>query len=208
MVVNGYGWHERKQPPTSDELLAANRNWYLYMIDRFTPARCMFESNFPVDRLSCSYTVLWNQFKKLTKDFSAGDRSAMFHDTASRYIGFPERDACAVAGLPERRGRDRRRSLHIRVLFSTAPPESQARTTWCRTIQGAPLCLKMSGRRSAPFCWRRPPDPGKRSDAPRSRLKPAIRSCSLSATSAPNRPNASRPWSGKVRPPFAPSTIT
>jgi len=89
MVMNGYGWHERKQPPTSDELLAANRDWYLYVIDRFTPARCMFESNFPVDRLSCSYTVLWNQFKKLTKDFSAKERGAMFHDTASRVYRLP-----------------------------------------------------------------------------------------------------------------------
>jgi predicted TIM-barrel fold metal-dependent hydrolase len=84
MVVNGYGWHERKSPPTSDELLSANRDWYLYTIDQFGPSRCMFESNFPVDRLSCSYTVVWNQFKKLTKDFSAAERSAMFHDTAMR----------------------------------------------------------------------------------------------------------------------------
>src|SRR5437867_3554438 len=89
MVVNGYGWHERKQPPTSDDLLAANRDWYLYMIDRFSPTRCMFESNFPVDRLSCSYTVVWNQFKKLTKGFSASDRSAMFHDTAMRVYRLP-----------------------------------------------------------------------------------------------------------------------
>src|SRR5215510_5609928 len=89
MVVNGYRWHERKQPPTSDELLAANRDWYLYMIDRFGPARCMFESNFPVDRLSCSYTVLWNQFKKLTRSFSADERSAMFHDTAIRVYRLP-----------------------------------------------------------------------------------------------------------------------
>jgi predicted TIM-barrel fold metal-dependent hydrolase len=44
----------------------------------------MFESNFPVDRLSCSYTALWNQFKKLTKDFSADERASMFHDTAMR----------------------------------------------------------------------------------------------------------------------------
>jgi predicted TIM-barrel fold metal-dependent hydrolase len=84
MVVNGYGWHERKQPPTSDDLLAANRDWYLYMIDHFGPGRCMFESNFPVDSLSCSYTVLWNQFKKLTKGFSGSERAAMFHDTAMR----------------------------------------------------------------------------------------------------------------------------
>src|SRR2546421_12891034 len=62
---------------------------YLYTIDHFGPGRCMFESNFPVDRLSCSYTVLWNQFKKLTKDFSAGERSAMFHDTASRVYRLP-----------------------------------------------------------------------------------------------------------------------
>ncbi len=84
MVVNGYGWHERERPPTSDELLAANRDWYLHTIEQFGPDRCMFESNFPVDRLSCSYTVLWNQFKKLTRDFSPGERAAMFHDTAAR----------------------------------------------------------------------------------------------------------------------------
>src|ERR1051326_6261474 len=40
MVVNGYGWHERKSPPTSDELLSANRDWYLYTIDQFGPSRC------------------------------------------------------------------------------------------------------------------------------------------------------------------------
>jgi L-fuconolactonase len=89
MIVNGYGWHERKQPPTSDELLRANRDWYMYMIDRFGPTRCMFESNFPVDRLSCSYTVLWNQFKKLTKSFSADERADMFHDTAMRVYRLP-----------------------------------------------------------------------------------------------------------------------
>src|SRR5262245_3089308 len=92
MVVNGYGWHERKQPPTSDELLAANREWYLYMIDHFTPARCMFESNFPVDKLSCSYRVLWNQFKKLTKNFSPAERAAMFHDTAMRVYRLPRQE--------------------------------------------------------------------------------------------------------------------
>ncbi|MGE3512338.1 MAG: amidohydrolase [Vicinamibacterales bacterium] len=84
MVVNGLGWHTRKRPPTSDELLEANRPWYLHTIEQFGPRRCMFESNFPVDRLSCSYTVLWNQFKKLTASFSADERKALFHDTALR----------------------------------------------------------------------------------------------------------------------------
>ncbi|MGD9892634.1 MAG: amidohydrolase [Dehalococcoidia bacterium] len=90
MVVNGYGWHERERPPTSDELLAANRDWYLYAIEQFGPQRCMFESNFPVDRLSCSYTALWNQFKKLSRGFSAEERTAMFHDTAKRVYRLPD----------------------------------------------------------------------------------------------------------------------
>ena len=90
MEVNGYGWHEREQPPSSDELLAANRDWYNYMFDQFGPDRCMFESNFPVDKLSCSYTVLWNQFKKLTAGFSPDERAAMFHDTAKRVYRLPQ----------------------------------------------------------------------------------------------------------------------
>ena len=84
MPVNGFGWHERERPPTSDELLEENRRWYLHAIEAFGPDRCMFESNFPVDRASCSYTVLWNQFKKLSADFSESERAAMFHDTAAR----------------------------------------------------------------------------------------------------------------------------
>jgi L-fuconolactonase len=90
MIINGFGWHEREQPPTSDELLAANRDWYLYAIEQFGPNRCMFESNFPVDKLSCSYTVLWNQFKKLTQGFSKEQRAAMFHDTAKRVYRLPD----------------------------------------------------------------------------------------------------------------------
>src|SRR4051812_34781453 len=55
MVVNGYGWHQRKQPPTSDELLAANRDWYLHMIDRFTPARRRTQRN---QRQACLQSVV------------------------------------------------------------------------------------------------------------------------------------------------------
>ncbi|MFN0146714.1 MAG: amidohydrolase family protein, partial [Dehalococcoidia bacterium] len=84
MPVNGFKWHERERPPTSDELIAVNAPWYMHSIEAFGPSRCMFESNFPVDRASCSYTVLWNQFKKLTKSFRADERAAMFAGTAAR----------------------------------------------------------------------------------------------------------------------------
>lgn len=84
MAVNGFGWHKRDLPPTSDELAEATRDWYLHSIDIFGPERCMFESNFPVDKLSCSYGVLWNAFKKIAKGFSESEKQNLFHDTAKR----------------------------------------------------------------------------------------------------------------------------
>jgi L-fuconolactonase len=84
MEVNGYGWEHRASPPTSAELAQATRRYFDHTIERFTPSRCMFESNFPVDKLSCSYTVLWNSFKLLSKGYSADERAALLHDTAAR----------------------------------------------------------------------------------------------------------------------------
>jgi predicted TIM-barrel fold metal-dependent hydrolase len=44
----------------------------------------MFESNFPVDRLSINYHVLWNAFKKMTADFSEDEKHALFYGTAEK----------------------------------------------------------------------------------------------------------------------------
>jgi predicted TIM-barrel fold metal-dependent hydrolase len=84
MDVNGFAWHERGKPPTSSELLEANRHYYEHTIELFGTDRCMFESNFPVDKMSCSYAVLWNMFKQLTESFSTSERAQLFHDTATR----------------------------------------------------------------------------------------------------------------------------
>jgi predicted TIM-barrel fold metal-dependent hydrolase len=84
MPLNGFGWHKREQLPGSDELRKATERYYLHTIDKFGPERCMFESNFPVDKVSCSYAVLWNEFKKMTADFRDEEKDAMFHDTAAR----------------------------------------------------------------------------------------------------------------------------
>ncbi len=84
MDINGYHWEDRPKPPTSEELVTATRRYFDTMIEAFGVDRCMFESNFPVDKLSCSYTVLWNSFKRMTADFSAAERAALFHDTAAR----------------------------------------------------------------------------------------------------------------------------
>lgn len=83
MPINGFGLHKRDLPPSSDEIVAATGHYHRKAIELFGPERCMFESNFPVDKQSCSYAVLWNAFKKIAADFSAADKAWLFHDTAA-----------------------------------------------------------------------------------------------------------------------------
>ena len=84
MAVNGFGWHEKPKPPSSEELMEMTRPYYEYTIEQFGIDRCLFESNFPVDKLSCSYGVLWNSFKRLTADYSDDEKAMLFHDAAAR----------------------------------------------------------------------------------------------------------------------------
>jgi len=84
MPDNGFGWHTAERPPTSDEFVEAQRRYYVHTIEQFGPGRCMFESNFPVDRFSLSYRVVWNGFKKMIADFTPDERDAMLRGTASR----------------------------------------------------------------------------------------------------------------------------
>ena len=89
MAINGFGFHKNARPATSEELAAATRDYHLHMIDCFGVDRCMFESNFPVDKVSCSYRVLWNSFKRLAAGFSEAEKAALFHDTAARVYAVP-----------------------------------------------------------------------------------------------------------------------
>ena len=84
MAIAGFGWHQRERPPTSLELQETLEPYYLHCIEQFGVDRCMFESNFPVDKASCSYTVLWNFFKRMTQGFSGAERKALFSGTAER----------------------------------------------------------------------------------------------------------------------------
>jgi predicted TIM-barrel fold metal-dependent hydrolase len=67
-----------------DWTVASLRRLVLEAIDCFGPSRCMFASNFPVDKLMRSYAALWQAYDQITCDFSIGERAAMFHDTAAR----------------------------------------------------------------------------------------------------------------------------
>ncbi len=89
MPDNGWGWHRAERPPTSDEFVAAQGAWYRHMIDCFGPERCMFESNFPVDRTAIGYPVLWNAFKKIAANCDEVARDALFSGTARRVYDLP-----------------------------------------------------------------------------------------------------------------------
>lgn len=84
MPRTGFDWHDREKPIGSEELAASMAPLMEYCIEKFGPERSMFESNFPVDKVSYSYNVLYNAFKRLSKGYSASERANMFHDTASR----------------------------------------------------------------------------------------------------------------------------
>jgi len=84
MRVSGFDFHAREIPPSSQDMADAWRGHVEEAIAIFSAQRCMFESNFPVDKGSCSYAVLWNAFKRLTANASPAEKAALFHGTAAR----------------------------------------------------------------------------------------------------------------------------
>lgn len=83
MIVCGARWHERAMPPSSLELAEAWQPYVETCVDLFGANRCMFESNFPVDKAMYSYRTLWNTFKLLTARYSDDERAALFAKTAA-----------------------------------------------------------------------------------------------------------------------------
>jgi predicted TIM-barrel fold metal-dependent hydrolase len=90
MKISGYGWHKRDQPPSSEELATMTAPYYLHCIEHFGADRCMFESNFPVDKVTCSYHLLWNAFKRIAADCSAAEKADLFCGSATRFYRLDE----------------------------------------------------------------------------------------------------------------------
>mmetsp|Transcript_24407 Transcript_24407/g.66628 ORF Transcript_24407/g.66628 Transcript_24407/m.66628 type:complete len:431 (-) Transcript_24407:78-1370(-) len=84
MCRTGFHWDDRPTPPSSAELAEAWAPYFRVVLDAFGVSRCMFASNFPVDRVSCDYTVLWNAYKLIVKDYSQEDKQALFYGNAKR----------------------------------------------------------------------------------------------------------------------------
>lgn len=84
MRVVGHDFDHAPRPPSSEQLAAAWRPVIETCIALFGAVRCMFESNFPVDKGMCAHPVLWNAFKRLAAGASAEEKAALFAGTATR----------------------------------------------------------------------------------------------------------------------------
>ena len=85
MVLNGYQFETNSTPPSSLELAELWSPYFETTIEAFGTNRCMFESNFPVDKVTSTYAVYWNCFKRIAQNASTGEKQQLFHDTAKRF---------------------------------------------------------------------------------------------------------------------------
>jgi predicted TIM-barrel fold metal-dependent hydrolase len=85
MRINGWDFHEKADPPSSETLAAAWKPYVETCIEAFGASRCMFESNFPVDKGSYGYAAFWNACKLLAKGAGDAERTDLFSDTAARF---------------------------------------------------------------------------------------------------------------------------
>ena len=85
MRINGYGFEDKAEPPSSETLAAAWKPYVDTCISAFGASRCMFESNFPVDKGSYGYQVFWNACKLLAKSASAAEKADLLAGTANRF---------------------------------------------------------------------------------------------------------------------------
>ena len=84
MQVGGFDFHEAELPPSSAEIAEAWRPYIETCIEAFGAARCMFESNFPVDKGMCGYVEAWNAFKRIASGAGDAERADLFAGTAQR----------------------------------------------------------------------------------------------------------------------------
>ena len=103
MKLGGFPFPERAYPPSSVDLATAWRPYIDTCIEAFSPDRCMFESNFPVEKRTCSYVVLWNSFKRMTASYSDSEKSKLFAGTAADFYQLGDMVDVSIDADPVRR---------------------------------------------------------------------------------------------------------
>jgi L-fuconolactonase len=112
MRYAGFGLDKLERPASSDVLARLWRPYTDFCVQSFGPERCMFESNFPVEKSICEYAVLWNAFKKLSQQYSPSEQACLLGLTAIETYGIenslarhPAQPSCSgkVPSKPNRR---------------------------------------------------------------------------------------------------------
>ncbi len=80
----GFDFHAAPAPPSSAAMAEVWRPYIETCIELFGARRCMFESNFPVDKMAIGYAALWNAFKRIVSGASREEKLALFGGTAAR----------------------------------------------------------------------------------------------------------------------------
>jgi|HubBroStandDraft_1064217.scaffolds.fasta_scaffold10728_3 L-fuconolactonase len=96
MSIRGVAFHEQVLPPSSGELANAWRPVMETCIETFGADRCMFESNFPVDKGMCSYVSCWNAYKRIAAGCSAAEKADLFAGSAARFYRLGDVGALSV----------------------------------------------------------------------------------------------------------------
>ena len=90
MRLGGFGFEEREVAPSSEELAEVWRPWIETCIEAFGANRCMYASNFPVDKGSFSFSTGLNALKRLAQSASNDDKDDIFWRTAKRFYRLPD----------------------------------------------------------------------------------------------------------------------
>jgi predicted TIM-barrel fold metal-dependent hydrolase len=99
MPIFGFGFESGERPATTQALVESWQPLMQVCIEAFGPARCMLESNFPVDKQSCGYVQLWNAFKQVTCKLTAPERQSLFYRAACQTYRLPELEAACDTAL-------------------------------------------------------------------------------------------------------------
>jgi L-fuconolactonase len=84
MPVLGWGFHEQPTPPSRAQLVDCLGPMVETALELFGAQRCMFASNFPMDKVSAPWTSLYEVFDELTRTRDEAERKGLFHDNAAR----------------------------------------------------------------------------------------------------------------------------
>ncbi|MBT96064.1 MAG: amidohydrolase [Acidimicrobiaceae bacterium] len=80
-------WANKSSPPSSDQVVSVWNEKILWCIETFGTDKCMFESNYPVDRQTLPYSVIWNSFQRIVNSFSQNEKDNLFWRTAATVYG-------------------------------------------------------------------------------------------------------------------------